>query len=160
MIKHGKVHLLKGANAASHLDPIREFVTKGIADSRETITLDVRKCDVAGAKRYSGQQCVIAKALNRLLKPEAVAVGRRLTYAVFDGLAIRFRTTDSAKELAEEWDARGRAHLRPVKLGAINPTWRLGTKQRGKNKPNAAGGKRPRTRKINVRAVGGGVTYA
>jgi hypothetical protein len=159
VIKHGPIHPFRGKGlSASHLDPIKDFVTRGIADAKEKIVLKPMACDVKGAKRYNGQQCVIAKALHRTLKPEAVAVGRSLAYAVFRGLAIRFRLPAASRQLVEEFDTKGRARSAPVELLDINPTWRLKNPGRGESKPRKKSSvKRARTKKYGVRAVGGGV---
>lgn len=162
MIKHGKVHPLKAhGRPNSHIEPIKDFVTKGIADAREKITIQPLACDVKGAKRFNGQQCVIARALTRTYHPQAVAIGRSLAFAVFDGLAVRFMVSKSAREMVQEFDQRGRSRSAPVSLLPISPTssWRLG---RGlpprigpAGKPGAA---KRRLKKIGVRAIGGGIT--
>lgn len=161
MIKHGPIQKFE-ANPIfpSHLSPIKEHVTRGIADAREDITLDLRSCDVRGAKKHNGQNCVIAKALTRLYKPQAVAVGRSLAYVVFRGLAVRLRVEGFARNVVEEWDSRGRVRVAPVVSKSINKTWRLGTPQRGESRPKKrTGKKRARVRKLGVRAIGGGVTH-
>jgi hypothetical protein len=161
MIKHGKIYpfAAKGS-VCTHLDPIKEFVTKGIADARENIVLEPLACDVRGAKRFNGQQCVIAKVLTRTLHPQAVAVGRSLCYVVFDGLAIRFGLPVASRKLVEEFDERGRARNAPVELRALTKSQRLGKRQSPdtrKNRIHANEPKRPRSRKYGVRATGGGV---
>lgn len=164
MIKHGKVHQLFGgakANTHSHLDPIKEFVTKGIADAKEPVVIQPLACDVRGAKRFNGQQCVIAKCLTRTHKPQAVAVGRAFAYAVFNGLAIRFMVPVASRRLIEEFDQHGRVRKAPIELHAVVPSLRLRKKAQSpdartrdqKNEP-----KRSRVRKYGVRAIGGGVT--
>lgn len=163
MIKHGKVHpvSIKGRPNA-HLAPIIDFVTKGVADARERIVLQPMACDVKGAKRHNGQQCVIAKALQRVHKPQAVAVGRSLAYVVFDGLAIRFQLPVASRKMVEEFDQRGRARSAPVELAAISRSWKLGKPQARdtrteRDRANAP--KRARYRKVGVRAAGGGVSH-
>lgn len=161
MIKHGPIQTYyhrshKDALIKSHLEPISKFVTKGIADATQSITLDLQKCDVKGAKRFDGQKCVIAKALTRVFKPDAVAVGRSRAYVVIKGLAIRFNTASASQKTLEEFDDRGRAHLIPVKLLKVCKSQRLGSKQKthtDADKPV----KRARARKIGVRAAGGGI---
>lgn len=157
MIKHGKIHpLQQRGRPNSHIEPIKEFVTKGIADAKEKITLQPMACDVKGAKRFNGQQCVIARAFKRTYKPQAVAVGRSLAYAVFNGLAIRFSLPPKSRELVEEFDQKGRARNAPIELVPASPTWQIGrTAPSGKN--DGSRPKKHRTRKIGVRAVGGGI---
>jgi hypothetical protein len=159
MIKHGKIHPLKTTGRPnSHLEPIMKFITKGVADARESIKLQPQVCDVKGAKRYNGQQCVIAKAFTRALKPQAVAIGRSLAFAVFNGLAVRFVVPASSRKRLEEFDQKGRVHLAPITLCKVNPTWRLGEDVRKRTKDFVRTGTiRPRTRKLGVRAIGGGV---
>ncbi len=160
-VKHGRIHPLvrngAGFSFPSHLDPIKDFITKGIADAKEGITLQPRACDVRGAKRFDGQQCVIAKALRRTLHPQAVAVGRSLAYVVVNGLAIRFRMPPASKRLVEEFDSQGRVRKAPIELCSINPAWSM-TKMRTArtNKPNRAGKTKRRAKKYEVRAIGGG----
>lgn len=161
MIKHGKVHKLYGKSTGgnhSHLEPIREFITKGIADASEKVVIHPLACDVKGAKRYDGQQCVIARALTRTMHPQAVAVGRSLAFVVFKGLAIRFRVPAASKKLVEGFDQRGRVRNAPVELCAINPAWSL-HKQQSKRKPRVHTAKQPRRRmkRYGVRAIGGGI---
>lgn len=158
MIKHGKIHPIQvRGRPNSHLAPILKFITKGVADAKEAIVLQPQVCDVKGAKRHNSQQCVIARAFNRVLKPQAVAVGRSLAFAVFDGLAVRFTMPNASRKMVEEFDQRGRARIAPIHLNPVNKTWRLG------NPRKAASGKkdgsRPtkRYKKIGVRAVGGGI---
>lgn len=160
MIKHGKVHRLKSQGRPnSHLEPIKKFITKGVADSKETITLEPMACDVKGAKRHDGQQCVIAKAFTRVHRPQAVAIGRSIAFAVFNGLAIRFAVPAQSRKLVEEFDQRGRARLAPITLSRINPAWKLGGDDRKRTTtPNRTGEKRSRTKRLGVRAVGGGIT--
>lgn len=159
-IKHGKVHpFQKQGVSRSHLDPIAKYVTKGVCDAREGIVLEPQACDVKGAKRHNGQQCVIAKCLTRITKPEAVAVGRAFAYIVQDGLAIRFKLTKSATRLVEEFDQRGRARNVPIELAPVPKTLHFGKKRQSKDTrstrdPNAPPKKR--MRRIGVRAVGGG----
>lgn len=160
MIKHGKIYPLRTRGRPnSHLAPIMKFITKGVADAKESITLQPQACDVKGAKRYNGQQCVIAKAITRVHRPQAVAIGRSLAFVVFDGLAIRLRVPAASRKLAEEFDQRGRARLAPVKLEHMNPSWKLGGDGRTRTtKPNRTGEKRTRTKKIGVRVAGGGMS--
>lgn len=158
MIKHGPVYPYIGNKDSlrnSHLFPVAKFVTKGIADAREDIQLDLQVCDIKGAKRFNGQQCVVAKALNRKFKPQAVAVGRSMAYVVIKGLAVRFNMGKSATKIAEEFDARGRAHLTPIKLLAVAESQKLRTR---KSKVHTETGKgKKRMKKLGVRATGGGV---
>lgn len=160
MIKHGKIHPVQTSGRPStHLAPIMKFITKGVADARESITLQPMACDVKGAKRYNGQQCVIAKAFTRVLKPQAVAIGRSLAFAVFDGLAVRFVVPADSRKLVEEFDQRGRARLAPIKLSRVKPSWKLGGDDRKRTtQVNRTGEKRARTKQIGVRAIGGGIT--
>ena len=160
MIKHGKIHPLRTRGRPnSHLEPILKFITKGVADARETVQLQPQACDVKGAKRHNGQQCVIAKAFTRVHKPQAVAIGRSLAFAVFNGLAIRFVVPADSRKLVEEFDQRGRARLAPITLSKVNPSWHLGGDDRKRTPTHKrTGEKRQRTKKIGVRAVGGGVT--
>jgi len=156
--KHGRIHPLKQRGRPNaHLTPIQDFITKGIADARESIVLQPQACDVKGAKRHNPQQCVIAKALHRVYKPQAVAVGRSMAFAVFNGLAVRFRMPPSAQKLVQEFDQRGRARNAPIELSPVSPAWRLGNPGR-KPAGKKRGEYRQRTRKIGVRAVGGGIT--
>ena len=164
MIKHGKVHpIKKGGNdgkTPSHLMPILKFVTKGIADAREKIVLQPQACDVKGAQRFNGQQCVIAKAFTREYHPKAVSVGRSLAYAVFNGVAVRFRVPTASRHLVEEFDASGKVKKAPIVLERINPSWNL-TKQRARKKvakPKYLKAKTKRATKFGVRAIGGGIT--
>src|SRR5258708_28869933 len=89
MIKHGKIYQVHGHHK-QHLSPIMGYVTKGVADATESITLQPQACDVRVAKRFDSQRCVIAKSLSRIMTPQAVSIGRSLSYAFFDGLASRF----------------------------------------------------------------------
>lgn len=161
MIKHGPIQKLErkgqGFNFTSHLEPIKEFVTRGIADAKEKIILQPQACDVRGAKKFDGQQCVIAKALKRTMKPQAVAVGRSLAYVVMDGLAIRFRMPTGAQKVVEEFDSRGRVRNAPIELSTIFKSWKLQAKRRQLSRANGKTHKR-RTKKLQVRAIGGGVT--
>lgn len=163
MIKHGPIHKYLGKHKSealmrSHLKPIIKYVTKGIADARENIVLTPQACDAKGAKKFNGQQCVIAKALTRIHKPDAVAVGRSYAYVVQDGLAIRMRMGDAARAVVEEFDARGRVKISPIKLLVPCKSQRL--KKRAQQPPRV-NTKNPapkaRTRKLGVRASGGGV---
>lgn len=165
MIKHGKIFPFHSSTgkAPSHLSPIKHLVTKGIADAKEKIVLQPLACDVKGAKRHNGQQCVIAKALTRTLHPQAVAVGRSLAYVVFDGLAIRFQLPAASRALVEEFDERGRARNAPVELLAITKSWKLRKPQsvdlRQRDRSKEDGPKKSRVRKYGVRAAGGGVAF-
>lgn len=160
MIKHGKVHPLQTKGRPNtHLEPIMKFITKGVADAKESITLQPQVCDVKGAKRFNGQQCVIAKAFTRVHKPQAVAIGRSLAFAVFNGLAVRFTVPAASRKLVEEFDQRGKATLAPITLRRICPAWKLGGDDRKRTTtPKRTGKHRHRTRKIGVRAVGGGIS--
>lgn len=160
MIKHGAVHLVKttGISTAT-LMPIRELVTKGVADAKENITLHPQACDVKGAKRFNGQQCVIAKCVSRTLKPQAVAVGRSLAYVVFKGIAIRFYLAPAAQRLVKEFDQKGRATNAPITLNAVFPSWGLKKRTTSKTKSNNPHPvKRRRSKKLGVRAAFGGIT--
>jgi hypothetical protein len=161
MIKHGKIYPLNGHH--SHLDPIREFVTKGVADAKEKIVLEPRACDVRGAKRFNGQQCVIAKALTRTAKPEAVAIGRNAAFAVFDGLAIRFAVPAKSREVVEEFDEKGRVRKVPIELVPADKGNRLHKRQgvRGlRTREGMEPNRRKYVKRYGVRAVGGGVAVA
>lgn len=159
MIKHGKIHpIIAERIPHSHLDPIKEFITKGIADARETVVLQPQACDVRGAKRHNGQQCVIAKALQRVHKPQAVAVGRSLAYVVFNGLAIRFKMPDASRKVIEEFDSRGRVRVAPIELRVVEPSWRLRAKRVPRVKTGRKTQTRARTKRLGVRAIGGGVS--
>lgn len=159
MIKHGKIHPLESRGRPnSHLEPIRKYITKGVADARESIKLQPQVCDVKGAKRFNGQQCVIAKAFTRVYKPKAIAIGRSLAYAVFNGVAVRFVVPIDSRKLVEEFDQRGRARLAPITLSKVNPSWHLGGDNRKRTPKFTKGEKRSRVKKIGVRAIGGGVT--
>lgn len=160
MIKHGKIHKLKNVGRPnSHLQPIMNLVTKGVADAKESIELQPKACDVKGAKRFNGQQCVIARAFSRTHHPQAVAIGRSLAFAVFDGLAIRFTVPPESRRLIEEFDQRGKSSLAPIRLAAVNKTWRLDAKRSQANVNFGSGNakKKSRTRKYGIRAIGGGV---
>jgi hypothetical protein len=161
MIKHGKIHKFKEhGKTPSHLMPIKEFITKGIADAKEKIVLSPQACDVKGAKRFNGQQCVIAKALTRTMHPQAVAVGRSLAYAVFNGLAIRFRVPTAARKVVEEFDSNGKVKKADIVLDEINPTWGL-SRQRQRRKRDEKPRKKyaKRNTQYGVRAIGGGVSH-
>lgn len=159
MIKHGKIHPILEAHVPhSHLDPIKKFITKGIADARENLVLQTQACDVKGAKRHNSQMCVIAKCLKRTHRPQAVAVGRSLAYAVFNGLAIRFSLPQASRELVKEFDQRGRARNAQISLHAPCKSWKLRADVRPRNAKKKKGGTRSRTKPYGVRAVGGGIT--
>lgn len=166
MIKHGKINKSYGRQLVgtnSHLRPIREFVTKGVADALEGITLMPLACDVKGAKRLNPQQCVIARALSRVLKPEAVVVGRSMAFVVLDGLAVRFQVPMAAREAIEEFDTRGRVHRAPIALKPVPPSQRLTDRARYPETRITRikdGPKIKRMKRLGVRAVGGGVTVA
>jgi hypothetical protein len=132
------------------------YVTEGVADATESITLQPQACDVRGAERFDPQQCVIAKCLNRSLHPQAVAIGRSLAYAVFDGLAIRFAVGNAARKVVEEFDERGRVVRAPIVLSVPSRSQALRAQRAGGNTGKGAGHKR-RMKKLNVRAVGGGI---
>lgn len=155
MVTHGKIYKVQGQHKR-HLSPIMGYVTKGVADATEGITLQPQACDVRGAKRYDSQQCVIAKCLSRHLHPEAVAIGRSLAYAVFDGLAIRFAVPKASRKVVEEFDERGRVVRAPIVLSVVPPSWRVDSLRKGGG--HQSGGRvRRRMKKLNVRAVGGGI---
>lgn len=165
MIKHGKIHKTYGRKPMgrhSHLRQIQHFVTKGVADALEGIVLHPLACDVKGAKRFNAQQCVIAKALTRVLKPQAVVVGRSMAFVVMDGLAIRFEVPLAAREAIEEFDTRGRVHRAPIELRKVPASQRLTEKaqypETRKMADRVYNPKMKRMKKIGVRAVGGGVT--
>lgn len=161
-IKHGKIHpFQKPGVSRSHLDPIAKYVTKGVCDARESVVIEPQACDVKGAKRFNGQQCVIAKALTRIHKPEAVAVGRAFAYIVQDGLAIRFKLTKFATKVVEEFDQRGRARNVPIELGPVPKNLHFGKKKqsadtRKTRDPSAP--KKKRMKRIGVRSIGGGMS--
>lgn len=154
MVKHGKIYKIHGHHK-QHLSPIMGYVTEGVADALESVTLQPQGCDVRGAERFNPQQCVIAKCLNRSLHPQAVAIGRSLAYAVFDGLAIRFAVNSAARRVVEEFDERGRVVRAPIVLSTVPRSQALRA-----SRPGPAGEgtrKKRRVKKINVRAVGGGI---
>jgi hypothetical protein len=155
MVKHGKIYKVHGHHK-QHLSPIMGYVRKGIADAVESITLQPEACDIRGAKRFDGQQCVIARSVSRLLHPQAVAVGRSLAYAVFDGLAIRFIMSNSSRRAVEEFDERGRIVRAPIVLGAIPASQTLAALRKKGGNGKSTGLKR-RAKKVQVRAVGGGI---
>lgn len=155
MVKHGKVYKVYGHHK-QHLSPIMGYVRKGIADAVESITLQPEACDIRGAKRFDGQQCVIARCLNRRLHPQAVAVGRSLAYAVFNGLAIRFVMSNASRRAVEEFDERGRVVRAPIVLGAV-PVSQTLARLRTKGGDGKKTGNKRRAKKIQVRAVGGGI---
>lgn len=159
MIKHGKIYPIIGERIPhSHLDPIKKHVTRGIADSKEKLVLEPLACDVKGAKKYNGQQCVIAKCLTRTMHPEAVAVGRSMAFVVVDGLAIRFVLPSASRKAVEEFDTRGRVKRAPIILNPVNKMWRLRTKRAARPKRlNIGAHSKSRIKKIGVRAVGGGI---
>jgi len=161
MIKHGKIHqVVEPHTPHSHLDPIKEFVTKGIADAKEALVLEPMACDIKGAKRFNGQQCVIAKALTRTLKPQAVAVGRSLAFVVIDGLALRFALPTASRKAVEEFDERGRVKRAPIELRPVCRSQKLRVKRAPRPRPENAlrhADKPRRSRKFGVRAVGGGI---
>ena len=158
MIKHGKIRKMIKSTAKTHLKDVMHLITRGIADAKENVTLHPQRCDVKGAKRHSVLACVLARTLLRVYKPQAAVVGRSLAYVIDDdGLATRFKMSRPATRVAEEFDTRGRAHLAPVKLLAVQRSWRLGTPQRGKNTRVTTGKKLKRAKRYGARAVGGGV---
>jgi hypothetical protein len=157
MIKHGKVYPFKG-RAPSHLDPILEFVTKGWADAKEDIDLQLELCDVKGAVPFNGQRCVLARGLKRKLRPDAVAVGRSLVYVVIDGIAIRFRLSSDGRRSVKEFDGRGCCRLVSIRLLAPNRSNRLDvSRHTGKPPQGLRKSPKSRVRQLGVRAVGGGV---
>lgn len=161
-IRHGKVYPMnhKGLSK-SHLGSIAEYVTRGVADAKDPLILETKVCDITGAKRHDPERCVVARCVTRTQDVEAVAVSRTMTYVVQGGVAIRHVNPSFERHYIEEWDARGRSHPARVKLLPVNASWRLGN-PRGvgttKNRNRVAVAKRPRTRRLGVRAVGGGVT--
>lgn len=155
MVKHGKIYKIYG-NHKQHLSPIMGYVTEGVADATESVTLEPQACDVRGAERFNPQQCVIAKCLNRSLHPQAIAIGRSLAYAVFDGLAIRFVVRNAARKVVEEFDERGRVVRAPIVLSVPPRSQKLRAPYTGGNRGRNPGLKR-RMKKLNVRAVGGGI---
>ena len=166
VIKHGKIHKLYGGiqgRTNSHLEPIKEFVKKGIADAREAVVLQPCAADVKGAKRFNGQQCVIARALTREHHPEAVAVGRSFAYAVFKGLAVRFKVPAASRQLIEEFDSQGRVKKAPIELAPVPPSLRF-TKRKDHKPEYDERRDRSKTKRkspmkrYGVRAIGGGVT--
>lgn len=151
-IKHGKVYKVYPRHR-QHLTPIMKYVRRGLADAKEPIVLQPEACDVRGAKKYNGQQCVVARCLNRLLKPEAVAVGRAMAYAVFDGLAIRFFVNTSARRAVEEFDEKGRVKRAPIVLAAVPKSQLIQNNRRRGGTERSTGKHR---RKFGIRAIGGG----
>jgi hypothetical protein len=158
MLKHGKRFPIRNGALVGHLKPIAHLVTKGIADLQEEIVLQPKACDVKGSDRFSVHNCAYARNAIRDLRLDGAAMGRRLCYLVYDGLAIRGRSSRPLTQNLDEFDRRGRMSKAPVKILPINETWKLGTPQRGKKKSVARGGKRKCVRKIGVRAPGGGRT--
>lgn len=157
MIKHGKIHpFIK--RGATHLEPVREYITKGIADATAKISLQPERCDIRGAKRRNGQQCVVARVINRKIHPDAVAVGRAYTWIIVDGVGIRFRNPQTLTKYIEVFDEHGKASTMPVELWPITPNGRLRCKQIRSSKPRPAKTRRPVMKKIGVRAIGGGMT--
>lgn len=168
MIKHGKIHKMYGGVAGrknSHLEPIKDLVTKGVADAKEGIVLQPCAADVKGAKRFSGQQCVIARALTREHHPQAVAVGRSYAWAVFGGLAVRFKVPTASRQLIEEFDSNGRVKKAPIELCPIPKSLQLGKRKDWRPEYEKSRGDREtykprkRTKRYGVRAVGGGITH-
>lgn len=159
MLKHGKIHKVVDAHVPhSHLDPVKEFITKGIADAKEPIVLEPQACDIRGAKRFNGQQCVIANALTRTLKPQAVAVGRALAFVVIDGLALRFSLPAASRKVVEEFDERGHVKRAPIELRPVCQSQRLRAQRAPRPKKSRDEPvKRARTKRVGVRAIGGGV---
>lgn len=163
-MKHGKIQPLS-EHHISHLKPIQKFITKGVCDAHEGIVLKPQACDVKGAKRFNGQQCVIAKALTRTHKPQAVAVGRSFAYVVIKGLAIRFQMSNPAKTVVEEFDTKGRSRIVPIALRAVWPAVRFDKKKSQSLDPRTPADRaaaklapKKRMRKLGVRAIGGGQT--
>lgn len=154
MIKHGKVYKVYTRHR-QHLTPIMKYVRRGLADAKEDVILQPESSDVRWAKKYNGQQCVIARCLNRLFKPEAVAVGRALAYAVFDGLAIRFFVNTSARKAVEEFDDKGRVKRAPIVLRAVPKSQLIQVNRRRGGTGRSTGKHR---RKFGIRAIGGGRT--
>lgn len=161
MIKHGPIMKKYGKTQIakhSHLAAIAEYVTKGICDAKENVVIQPQACDVKGAKQFSSQHCVIARAFNRTFKPEAIAVGRSTAFAVFNGLAVRFLLRKATTKLVDEFDLKGRVRRAPFTLFAANPANTLVGKDKKQHmKKTKSKEKAKRIRRLNVRAVGGGV---
>lgn len=156
MVKHGKVYKAYTSHR-QHLTPIMKYVKRGLADAKEDIVLQPQREDARGARRYNGQRCVIAKCINRQLKPEAVAVGRSLAYAVFNGLAVRFFVSSKARKTVEEFDERGHVKRAPIVLSAVPKSQLIqNNRARGHTSRRKSTGK-PR-QKAGIRAIGGGRT--
>lgn len=155
MVKHGKVYKAYTSHR-QHLTPIMKYVKRGLADAKEDIVLQPEAQDARGAKRYNGQRCVIAKCINRQLKPEAVAVGRSLAYAVIDGLAIRFFVNTSARKTVEEFDERGHVKRKPIILSAVPKSQLIQNNRARGGTGRSKTGKHKQ--KAGIRAVGGGRT--
>lgn len=154
MVKHGKVYKVFTKHR-QHLTPIMKYVRRGLADAKESITLQPESCDARGAKRYNSQQCVIARCFNRVYKPEAIAVGRNLAYAVFDGLAIRFFVNNSARKAVEMFDEKGLVKRAQIVLSAV-PKSQLVQANRARGGTSRGTGKH--RKRAGVRAIGGGRT--
>lgn len=162
MIKHGKIFPLSSKGRPdTHLSPIKHLITRGVADAKTDIFLQPLACDVRGAKRFNGQQCVIAKVLTRTMHPQGVAVGRSLAYVVVNGLAIRFKLPLASRRLVEEFDQKGRVRNAPVELKKPEPSWRLGNpRNQGDKKGTSSRPAHRRTKRFGVRVAGGGVRLA
>lgn len=165
MIKHGPIHKTYGrtpSSGHSHLKPIRALITKGVADATENITLHPLACDVRGAKKFDVQRCVIARAINRTMKPQGVVVGRSMAFVVQDGLAIRFNVPAKSRESIDEFDLRGRVRRAPIELHKVTASQKLTTTHTEHTTPRprdlGAEPRRKRMRKVGLRAVGGGRT--
>lgn len=160
MIKHHKVHPWEslGALTKKQLTPIRKHIKDGVADSKESITLMIEKCDMNGAKRFDPQNCVLAQLAERKLHPRAISVSRSVAYLVFNGIAVRFCLHKTSRRYVDAFDKQGVVIHRPVTFSAPSKSGLIGNYDRAKRK---LGGKR-KIRKhisqtIGVRALDGGM---
>jgi hypothetical protein len=155
-IQHGKVYKVYTRHR-QHLTPIMKYVRRGLADAKETITLQPEARDCRGARRYNSQECVVARCFNRVYKPDAIAVGRNFAYAVFDGLAIRFFVNQRTRKAVEMFDEKGLIKRSPVILSAVPKSQlvQVNRKRGGTTRPR---GTPKRRKRIGVRAIGGGKT--
>lgn len=164
MIRHHKIIALEsiGPRGQKQLDPIRKFITKGVADAKDSLTLTTKACDAQGAKQFNPQHCVIAKCADRTLHPKAISVCRSAAYLVFNGVAIRYVVAGNTVGFIDRFDQDGVTIHRPVVLSAPSKTARIGAphpaggtdatkpdRKRKKNKP-------ARVVKMGVRALNGG----
>lgn len=150
-----KVEDLHGI-ARKQLAPIRQHITRGVSDAAESITLLTKLCDITSAKQFDPQACVIAQCMSRVLKPEAVSVGRSTIYIVQKGLAIRFRTAN--KKLIDEFDKNGLVIRRDISLRPCSEP--IGSGKKDRKETDGVGGSRPNRKKraiaLNVRQLDGG----